>query len=237
METLLNNDFITAIPRTLIVKDRCDYLVKMCADKRILHVGCVDSGMLVKRLEMGKLLHKKMELVANVVGLDVDRDGLAEMESFGFNNIFYLDVSHEEARAIKLVRECMGGCDLIVCGEVLEHVMDMGYFLKGLRGIAREFDAAVVLTVPNAYSLRGLISLLGRKEKVHPDHNCYFSWVTINALLRKAGFNNVERCYYIADLPVSLWKRSVLFLLGILFYPIFPQYSDGLIAICRPADS
>lgn len=226
-------DFSHVIPRTPVISDRSNFLVDRCAGKRVAHIGCVDSGLLSMRLETARLLHTRMLAVARVVGFDVDKIGLDQMAVAGIGNIFDLDVGADADRAIGLIEECLGSCDLIICGEVLEHVTDMGRFLLGVRKIADAFGSEVIFTVPNAHSLRGFLALLSGKENVHPDHNCYFSWATIEILLRKIDYGNIDRKYYIADLPTSALKRALVLLFQKVIYPMFPQFADGIVVVCK----
>lgn len=226
-------DFSHVIPRSQVISDRSNYLVDRCVGKRVAHIGCVDSGLLSMRLETARLLHMRMLAVARVVGFDVDKIGLDQMAVAGIGNIFDLDVGTDADRAIGLIDEQLGSCDLIVCGEVLEHVADMGRFLLGVRKIADAFGSEVIFTVPNAHSLRGFLALLSGKENVHPDHNCYFSWATIGILLRKFGCEEIDRRFYIADLPNSALKRVLVLFLRKVVYPIFPQFADGIVVVCK----
>lgn len=237
MSALSVEDFAFAIPRSVVVRKRREYLIGECLQKRVVHIGCVDSGLLAQRLQTGQLLHNAIAAVATkVVGFDIDENGVTQMKAAGLQDVFLVNVSTDESQAIDIIRNRLHGCDVIICGEVLEHVADMGSFLLALHNLAKEFGAALILTVPNAHSLRGFLQVLLGTEKVHPDHNCYFSWATIGILLTKVGFMKIERLFYLADLPAQLWKRVLIGPFASIFYPAFPQLADGLIIVCKVAE-
>lgn len=76
--------------------------------------------------------------------------------------------------------------DLIVCGEVLEHLSNPGWFLARLR---RQFpQTPVLITVPNAFSEGGRQSLRRGVENVNKDHVAYYSWKTLDTLLTRHGY-------------------------------------------------
>jgi hypothetical protein len=54
----------------------------------------------------------------------------------------------------------------------------------------------LVPTTPNATSVRRFLFSIMRQEKVHPDHNHYFSYRTLKQLLEKFGLNCREIYYY-----------------------------------------
>lgn len=65
----------------------------------------------------------------------------------------------------------------------------------------------LLLTTPNAFSLKGLICTLLGREKVHPEHVCYFSCRTIQELLRRHGLASSQISYYqgVTGRGASLW--------------------------------
>ena len=80
-----------------------------------------------------------------------------------------------------------GRYQLVVAGEVLEHLSDADAFLQGCRRLLRP-GGRLCVTVPKAYSPKiGLRSLAGR-EVIHPDHRTYYGPRTLARTLRGAGF-------------------------------------------------
>jgi len=227
------------LPKTSLVTDRQTWLLDQCHGKKVLHIGCVDSGMTSQRIETHKLLHGELQVVsADVIGIDIDSAGISYMEDLGFSKLFIVDISESPSIVSNYVQDAMENCDVIICGEVLEHVPNYGQFLKGIHEVAKKFDASVILTVPNAFSIRAMFGVMSSVEIVHPDHKCYFSWKTMSVLLVQQGFEIEQILFYSnQDSSPSLPKR---FLKGLFNKTIFhwrPYLSEGLIAIAKARES
>ena len=113
-----------------------------------------------------------------------------------------------------------------MAGEIIEHVDNPGMFLKSLTEIMNE-DTELILTTPNAYFFRGIISVLARMEKVNPDHNYYFSYRTLQHLLDKFGLKCREVYYYQDQGGRWLWRILDKFISLMVW--VSPVWSDGLI--------
>ena len=57
-------EFSHKLPNVKVVSDRHPFIVNRCRGKTVLHIGCVDSGLLEERYKQGQLLHQKIEEVA-----------------------------------------------------------------------------------------------------------------------------------------------------------------------------
>ncbi|MBO0181221.1 hypothetical protein J0682_30075, partial [Vibrio parahaemolyticus] len=76
--------------------------------------------------------------------------------------------------------------DVIVAGEIIEHLNNPGLFLSGVRRFMHR-DSKLVITTINAYcAMRFFVyALRGRRginEFVHPDHVAYYSYSTLRVL-------------------------------------------------------
>src|SRR5438128_450146 len=104
--------------------DRETFLVQAATSKRVLHVGCVDAGLLSDRLMTGAYLHGRLRAVAaELWGLDTDSEGVHQLRELGFQNV--QEGSAEEPPA-GLPR---GYFDVIIAGEIIEHLRNAGRFL------------------------------------------------------------------------------------------------------------
>ena len=54
----------------------------------------------------------------------------------------------------------------------------------------------LVVTTANAFAFRGILYSLFQKEKVHGDHNYYFSYRTLSQLFEKFDLDCREIYYY-----------------------------------------
>lgn len=85
------------------------------------------------------------------------------------------------------------GLDVVVCGEVLEHLSNPGSFLKALKNT---YPVPVVITVPNAFAAAGKRQLERGIENVNRDHVAWYSWHTLKVLVERVGYRPVEWAWY-----------------------------------------
>lgn len=188
------------------VVDREDFMVKLCTGKTVLHVGCTGALDVALRKVATKCygIDKEPSERSDYTPCDLDNivmDGLSEDETS--DGTLALDFSPYFPR--------FENVDLIICGEVLEHLSNPGYFLTFMRKTYP--TSPVVFTVPNAFTAAGAEWLLKRgRENVHKDHVCYYSVTTLTTLLKRAGYT-VTRHYW---------------------YGGKPYVSEGLIALATP---
>ena len=105
------------------------------------------------------------------------------------NYIFFdLDQCHER----ELVQ--IPGVELVVCGEVVEHLSNPGHFLARL-GEAYP-GVEMIFTVPNAMSEKAQIAMARGIENVNRDHVAYYSYWTLRWLLERHGFTVKAGAWY-----------------------------------------
>lgn len=212
--------------RTAIV-DREAFLMKRARGRSVLHLGCADAPYF--RAGDGTLLHAQLAKVAReIVGIDIDEEGVRFLTAeLGFKDIFLGDV--EALSELGLDRTF----DLVVAGELIEHLPNPGRCLTGVKDLLGH-DGSVILTVPNAFSIKGFMRVIRGVEFVHPDHVSYFSPVTMRTLLGKCGYSAVSHVYY-ASRSVSSLKRALdSVLLGPLRF-VSPYVADGLLVEAKVA--
>jgi SAM-dependent methyltransferase len=244
----------TALPAAPIVGRRIDYLVELCTNKRILHLGCVDAGLLAERIDSGAHLHLRLGSVTrDLFGIDIDPEGIAALRRMGFDRLAVGDIC--EAGTLDALDP--QDFDIVLASEVLEHLSDPGRFLRSLHGWMAGSTAELVVTVPNAFRIATLLDLWKGVELVHPDHNYWFSYVTIRNVLEKSGFGVESIALYtnesIAIVPVALkrlrgsidassppegvrtyLRRLPRRLLARTLLRRTPFWADGVIAAARP---
>jgi hypothetical protein len=155
-----------AVPDATVV-DRKAFILERCRGHVVLDIGA--SGPM--HAELVKVAHAVYGIdrqdSAGIVGVDLD-DVTAALPVYG-------DVTR------------------IVCGEVLEHLANPGWFLKRLR---EAYRCETIITVPNAYSIAGRKSIERGVEQVNRDHICWFSWKTMTVLLGRYGYSVKEFHWY-----------------------------------------
>lgn len=155
----------------LIGLSRLDVFGRICAGRRVLHVGCVDWPI----TDLRQSLHLQLDGLCQLDGFDIHTDAFEAMQP------------HLRGRLFSRWEDVRDEYDVVLVPEVMEHVPDVQGFLRDLDGVnAREY----VITVPDAFSCfrnhfdynSGAQTFV---EVVHPDHNCWYTPFTLSNTLRK----------------------------------------------------
>ncbi|MDX6492160.1 MAG: hypothetical protein QOH02_95 [Gaiellaceae bacterium] len=220
---------------------RHDALIELARGRRVVHVGFVDE-LAASKLDEGVWLHSQLAAVASsIVGVDADAAGVAWAREAGFDAHVVDAQSADAVGALELEP-----AELVVAGEVIEHVDAAGPFLQALRTLVGG-DGRLALTTPNAYRLLNFIAPLTGAEFVHPDHTAWHSPQTLRTLLERNGWDVEEIAYYRNPRRrVSLgdgWRafatgqlaNAARATLGGLAH-VAPYWSDGMLVVARPTD-
>lgn len=148
------------VPNTTEVK-REAFILTHCTGKRVLEFGA-----------SGRLHDEIVKAAAHTLG--VDREESVGVVGFDLDDVTQttLPAWHPE---------------IIICGEVIEHLSNPGHFLSRLH---RQYAGVpVIITVPNAYSAIGARWMLKGTENVNADHVAWYSPKTLSVLLQRAGYS------------------------------------------------
>lgn len=227
--------FSHRLERAPLIKDRDTWILDRCAGKRSLHIGCVDSGMLGTKIKDNTLLHARLTAISSrAMGVDIDSSGIEDLKAHKFSNVICADVASDHESIIAAVSAEMVTCDVIVCGEVLEHVTNQGSFLAGIRKVAEAFDSEIIFTVPNAYAFDRFLKMFCGVEAVHSDHKCYFSEITLKTLLRQTGFAITDCRFYSNEKRASsLIRHMTKWAINRTILSAWPQLSSGVAATAK----
>jgi len=214
---------------------RVDLIMEMCAGKKVLHLGCANYPYTQNSIDNEMLLHYDLEKSAGeLYGFDFDQPGLDILAANGTGNLYRADLEKLDEVAMSET------FDVIVAGEMIEHLNNPGLFLTGIQRFMNA-ETRLVLTTINAYcGMRwfwyGLRGRRGKQEPVHPDHVAYYSYSTLSLLVRRHGLDVDSFMFY--DIgkehrPHNPWYLNAV---NDVFTTIAPQWADGIIAICRLSD-
>lgn len=180
---------MTKLPAVPLLTGRQDLILARAAGRRVLHLGCVDAGLLHERFARQELMHQKLAAVASELwGVDIDEEGIQFLASQGFEHLLAGDI----CEPVVLAQLSGQPFDLVLATEVIEHLPNPVQFLQAARQLLTPGQTELIITVPNAFRIQTLLWLLRGIEYVHPDHNYWFSYVTATNLLRKSGLNVTE---------------------------------------------
>jgi len=213
-------------------KQRCVLdAIQQCGGGKVLHLGCTDAPFTAQKLKQGRLLHRKMcEWVAKhasnttVVGVDIDPDGLRILREAMPES----DIRKVDAHTLKpLLDDNPEGFDLIIAGDIIEHLDNPGCFLDSCGEVLSENGVLYISTV-NALSIVRFAKSLFRYEVVHPDHTAYYSHKTLERLLHMKGYRVTEKGYYRLgyffsglNLTVCSWFEEIMCLIS-------PLWAEGI---------
>lgn len=164
--------------RADLVPDRGAYLENCVQNRDVLHVGCTDAPMTLERLGAGTLLHTRLWRTARrILGIDISREGLQLLSDVGYDHVTYADAEHLEfERAF----------DMVMAGDVLEHLNNPGLFIEGAVR-ALQPGGELVIAVPCAFTANTIKTWLRGGEQVHMDHVAYYSPKTLATLCGRYG--------------------------------------------------
>jgi SAM-dependent methyltransferase len=202
------------------MKERFDIIREICRGKSCLDVGLV--GSLQHRLEQPEkwVFHHVLQVARDLTGLDLDCGSLAILRARGHR---HLVCANAERFALRK------RFDVIVAGEIIEHLDNPGAFLTACREHLTP-DGRLVLTTPNTFSVNNLIKglVVGRVGLFHEHVNAY-TVELLAELLRRHAFRLTDIAYCTERNPGL--KNRIFRLLSRLR----PTWSEGLVVVAQPA--
>jgi len=207
---------------------RLSTLRDMAKDKRVIHVGCVDHLELIQlKLKSGVWLHKLIDDVsAECLGIDNNREGIEYLrKELNYENVFYADLLNEPLPQITSAQ-----WDLMILGEILEHVDNPVAFLTSLHQKYSAYVKGIVLTVPNAFSYINFLKAFRHKEHINTDHRYWFSPYTLCKIMTIAGMEPLE-IHFAQSYPMASGKITTRIVQPVLTR--YPLFRDTLIVTGR----
>ena len=195
----------------------------------------MDSGLFDERMKRGELLHDILISTAKkVVGVDHDREGIEDMIKAGYENVYCADLESWENN---------DHFDIIILGEIIEHVNNCGLFLENIKKYCDK-ETTIVFTTPNAYYYLFWVYAFFKRESIHPDHNYLFSFSSLSILLSKYGFKVIDNKILWENVDFTRYgdtgvKKLIKLMVGAMFNLfnltryLFPQFGKGLIVIAK----
>jgi 2-polyprenyl-3-methyl-5-hydroxy-6-metoxy-1,4-benzoquinol methylase len=199
-----------------VLKNRMDLIGSLIKGKSVLDLGCVDHDL--KQLQ-GTWLHRELAHHAkDLLGVDHLPEAIQGLKNLGFNVIC------QNVEKLNLERNF----DVIVAGEIIEHLSNPGLFLEGVHRHLRN-DGLFILTTPNPFSIAQFFKILKRnKIKVNADHTTWFDPETLRVLLQKNKLE-IKEIYWLDD-----FKR---FRIRSFWAKLRPYFHDGFLAVCKKTPS
>lgn len=202
---------------------RIQFLTRLCKDKTVIHLGCVDhnADTIQNKLRRGKWLHKELcDVTQRCLGVDLDKPGIDFIRSLGYSDVVAANIITEDIPQLAGVN-----WDYLLVPEVLEHIGNPVQFLAGIRQKLGGKFGKLVVTVPNAFCA-GVRKFTRRGiEAINSDHRHWFSPYTLHKILFDAGFtvDELVACKQGKVKPQSFIKN--------FYYRHHPLLRDDLVAV------
>ena len=211
--------------------DRLSYVSQLCKDRRVLDIGCYDETAIKSKKDNGYWLHGLISKEAKkVIGIDSSDLIKSEIKTGPRSKIIKKDLYDLDkyfASANKV--------DVIVAGELIEHIPDVSKFLQLLKELYP--GKTLLLTTPNATSLTNVLLAFFDRESSHKDHIQIFSYKTLYSLFLKNGLKKFKIIPYHVRFTEMYFQSSKFkrFFIGLaentinFFENIFPLLSGGYV--------
>lgn len=147
------------------VFDRSEYLMKAARGNVVLDIGA--SGPMAEALQ---------KVAKEYWGIDIEPNP-------AIKNMVVVDLEYDDAldAVLNAVPHVL---DLIIAGEIIEHLSNAGHFLDLLHSA----NVPVILTTPNAFSTSGKHFLADSIENVNEEHVAWYSYHTLKTLIERHSF-------------------------------------------------
>ncbi len=211
--------------------DRVQFIKNACVGKKVLHLGCTDYPFTEEVIKNEMLLHFELGRVAReLYGFDFDERGIKILSDAGVKNLYLSNL--EKLEEVDLDETF----DVIIAGEMIEHLSNPGLFLKGIQRFMNSETNLLVTTI-NAYcGMRmltyGFRGRGGAHEPVHPDHVAYYSYSTLKVLIERENLRVRRFAFYNTGeehRKLAAWKQKLANDISVL---IARQWAEGIIAEC-----
>lgn len=204
--------------------NKIDFITSKCVGKNVLDIGCVGYSPTDDHINEGTWVHGEIQQVASqLIGIDNSPREFTSFFRMKGYNIVQGDFEklrswwHPEIHPHKF--------DVIVIGDVIEHVHNQGLFLKNIKSLCHQ-HTELIITTPNAMSFHfWRTSIFKQWEEASKDHILWHSVRTLTQLLNLYHFNVIRVEYlYVKE---TKWPRNI-------FRKLFPYEGPKLGIIAKP---
>ena len=216
-----NLNLLHQIPKKIIIQNRLiereQFIKNQLNNKiKVLDIGSMNDNR--------RLFLEYRKINKNIIGIDLE--GWYDLECFNkevdislFKPIFKADCQNFNLNQ---------KFDLIICGEVIEHLSNFQGFFNSLRKHLTE-NGRVIITTPNPMSFMRLCQKLIKQEPSNDKyHTIMLDSITFSNMCHENGFKVVENYYYY-EKHSTIWTYK---LNNYISY-IFPKYASGYLFIIK----
>jgi hypothetical protein len=203
------------------------FLKNYVKNKKVIHMGCSDHMPVIEaKRKSGTWLHDQLlESAASCVGIDNDKETIDYLtNNGGVPDLYCCDATTTIPENIANA----GKWDVMVAGEIIEHIDNPVDFLTRIRNTWKGKVDELILTTPNAFGFVNFRFATQYKEMNNPDHRYWYTPHTLGKICYRAGFTPTE--FYCVNKAVG--KSSVFNYVHFL-QKRFPMLRTTLIMKCK----
>jgi SAM-dependent methyltransferase len=211
---------------------RWNFVLERCRGRSVLHLGCIGETDAspedkLQAFRAKRVLHPHLVAAAReVIGVDIDADAVDLLRSeLGLDGMVVADVEHLDR--VELDRTF----EIILCGDLLEHLSSPGLVLHGVRRFMKPASELIV-SVPNPFGLLANLRFTLGRFRDGAQHVAAFSKFNLVTLLERHGLQITE-LYTCFDRPPFSGRRRLVLGLGIPFFRYFPERGGTLLCVAR----
>lgn len=217
-------NFLHQIPTEQILKmelvEREQFIKnKLTNELKVLDIGSMN--------ENKRLFREYRKINKNIIGIDLF--GQWDLSRYNLKDILkkndiFTPIIKADCQNFNLNTKF----DLIICGEVIEHLSNFESFFKSLR-IHLKKHGKVIITTPNPMSFMRICQKLIKNEPSNDKyHTIMLDSITFSNMCRENNFRIMEKHYYYE-------KHTSLLIYKINNWVsyIFPKYASGYIFIIK----
>ena len=189
-----------------LIADRVSYLCKLSQNKDILDIGCVEH--IIESSANSQWLHGRLKKAAkSCIGVDILESEVKTLQTKGYD-IRVHDVTQEPLKQ---------KFDLIICGEVLEHINTPGELLNNTSKMLRD-TGRLVISIPNPWYINVIIknTFSNNPYVDNADHVSWFDPCTLCELGQRHGLR-LDSFSGVAVKDTNNFRSRLFFALSPLF--------------------
>ena len=208
--------------------ERFKIIKSFIKNKLVLDIGFLGEN---KKNEFSYLHLEIQKFAKEVWGLDVDKKRLDKLKKQGYN------VVYDDAQKLENVKKLGIKFDVVVAGEIIEHLENPGLFLDNVKKVLKD-DGILIITTPNMLSLRYIIRHIifsqespfwhDRDKEIKYGHVIGFSRILLENLLLRKNYKIIFKGYTIKD-----EYKEIKGNLEKLISKIIHRFAPSLIFICK----